>query len=33
MAHKIIDAQKKEIAEFEAWMKEHRRAAGSGHAH
>jgi uncharacterized protein (DUF305 family) len=30
MAQKIIDSQKKEIAEFEAWMKQHRPA--SGHA-
>ena len=32
MARKIIDAQKKEIAEFEAWMKDHKPAA-AGHAH
>ena len=32
MARKIIDAQKKEIAEFEAWMKAHKPAA-AGHAH
>ena len=32
MARKIIDAQKKEIAEFEAWMKTHKPAA-AGHAH
>lgn len=32
MAGKIIDAQKKEIAEFEAWMKMHKPAA-AGHAH
>ena len=31
MARKIIDSQKKEIAEFEAWKKEHKPAA-SGHA-
>lgn len=28
MAQNIIDSQKKEIAEFEAWMKQHRPAAG-----
>jgi uncharacterized protein (DUF305 family) len=32
MAPKIIDAQKKEIAEFEAWMKTHKPAA-AGHSH
>ena len=32
MARKIIDAQKKEIAEFEAWMRDHKPAA-AGHAH
>lgn len=32
MARKIIDAQKKEIAEFEAWMKTHKPAA-AGHSH
>lgn len=31
MARKIIDAQKKEIAEFEAWMKDHKPAAGHVH--
>ena len=31
MARKIIDAQKKEIAEFEAWMKDHKPAAGHAH--
>ena len=32
MARKIIDSQKKEIAEFEMWMKDHKPAA-AGHAH
>jgi uncharacterized protein (DUF305 family) len=27
MARRIIEAQKKEIAEFDAWMKQHRAAA------
>lgn len=32
MARKIIEAQKKEIAEFEVWLKDHKPAA-AGHAH
>lgn len=31
MARKIIDAQRKEIAECEAWMKDHKPAAGHVH--
>ena len=31
MARKIVDAQKKEIAEFQAWMKEHAPAAAHKH--
>ena len=31
MARQIIDAQKKEIAEFEAWMKQHRPAMEHKH--
>ena len=31
MARRIIDAQKKEIAAFEAWMKDHKPAAGHAH--
>lgn len=32
MARRIIEAQKKEIAEFEAWMKTHKPST-AGHAH
>ena len=33
MARKIIDAQRKEIAEFEAWMRTHKPAAPAPHGH
>lgn len=31
MAQNIVDSQKKEIAEFEAWMKQHRAAGHASH--
>lgn len=34
MARRIIDSQKKEIAQFEAWMKDNKPATpASGHEH